>query len=214
MGLLTADPVVTTGVSGLFNLLTGYARQAGVDSMMIAPFDMRSRLLGLIRQQSKLAGAGKAAHITMKMNSLVDQEIVEALYAASRAGVPIDLVVRGICVLRPGLPGMSDRIRVVSVVGRFLEHSRIYRFGPDGEDETWIGSPDLMPRNLDRRVEALVRIDDPDHRARLGEILALAMEDSHAWELDATGTWNRRGGGGPMLQDELVARAGAGPAGA
>ena len=212
VGLLTADPVVTAGVSGLFNLLTGYARQAAVESMMIAPFDMRRRLLALIRQQAKLAAAGKAAHITMKMNSLVDQEVVEALYTASGAGVPIDLVVRGICVLRPGVPGMSDRIRVVSVVGRFLEHSRIYRFGTDGDDETWIGSADLMPRNLDRRVEALVRIDDLSHRARLGEVMAMAMEDGRAWELDATGTWNRREGGGPNLQDGLVARAGAGPA--
>ncbi len=210
VGLLTADPTITAAVSGLFNLLTGYGRQASHDSMMVAPFDLRSRLLDLIRAQADRAAAGEPARITMKMNSLVDSEIVEALYAASGAGVRIDLVVRGICVLRPGVPGMSENIRVASIVGRFLEHSRIYRFGPDGEDETWIGSADLMPRNLDRRVEALVRLEDPAHRARVGEILAVATDDGRAWELDTTGTWTRRESAAPALQPELVARAQAG----
>ncbi len=210
VGLLTADPTITAAVSGLFNLLTGYGRQASHDSMMVAPFDLRSRLLDLIRAQADRAAAGEPARITMKMNSHVDSEIVEALYAASGAGVRIDLVVRGICVLRPGVPGMSENIRVASIVGRFLEHSRIYRFGPDGEDETWIGSADLMPRNLDRRVEALVRLEDPAHRARVGEILAVATDDGRAWELDTTGTWTRRESAAPALQPELVARAQAG----
>jgi polyphosphate kinase len=212
VGYLTSDPMVTAGVSGLFNLLTGYGRQSAHDALMVAPFDLRTRLLELIRTQSQRAAAGEPARITMKMNSLVDAEIVEALYAASAAGVQVDLVVRGICVLRPGVPGLSDRIRVVSVVGRFLEHSRIYRFGPDGDDETWIGSADLMPRNLDRRVEVLVRLDAPEHRARLGEILALAVEDGRAWELDPAGVWNRRASDAPVTQDELVARAQAGAA--
>jgi polyphosphate kinase len=207
VGLLTADPDITAAVSGLFNLLTGYGRQASHEALMVAPFDVRSRLLDLIGAQAERAAAGEPARITMKMNSLVDSEMVEALYAASGAGVRVDLVVRGICALRPGVPGMSENIRVVSVVGRFLEHSRIYRFGPDGTDETWIGSADLMPRNLDRRVEALVRLDDATHRARVGDILQRATSDGRAWELDANGTWARRGGDAPTLQEELVARA-------
>ncbi len=166
----------------------------------------------MIQQQANAASAGEPARITWKVNSLVDEEVIAALYDASRAGVRIDLVVRGICGLRPGMKGQSELITVRSVVGRFLEHSRIYRFGDGENDEIWIGSADMMHRNLDRRVEVLARVDDAAHRARLRAILALAFADRTAWQLGPDGAWRRRAaserGVGPPLQDTLMARAG------
>ena len=213
VGLLTADPVLTADVSHLFNLLTGYSRRAAYDALIVAPLDMRTRIVAMIDGQAELAKAGRPSRIVMKLNSLVDETVVEALHEASRAGVPIDLLVRGICALRPGVPGTSETIRVVSVLGRFLEHSRIYRFG-EVDDEIWIGSADMMHRNLDRRVEALVRVDGPEHKDRLRGILALGLHDPTAWELGADGTWSRRPGGDetPGIQAALMraARPGSG----
>ena len=144
----------------------------------------------------------------MKINSLVDEELIDALYDASRAGVPIDLVVRGMCALRPGMPGLSETIRVRSILGRFLEHSRVFRFCDGGRQRVLLGSSDVMPRNLDRRVEALVQVTDAAARRRIIEMLNLAMEDRvAAWRLDADGNWRR--GGGPQgvdYQAELISR--------
>ena len=208
LGLLTADPVLAADVSHLFNLLTGYSLRSAYDSLIVAPLDMRERLVRLIGDQAALARAGEPARIVMKLNNLVDEAIIDALYDASRAGVAVDLVVRGICALRPGVKGMSDRIRVLSILGRFLEHSRVYRFGEADEDEIWIGSADMMHRNLDRRVEALVRVDDPGHRSRLRDILELAVADPTAWRLGPEGGWTPpKAAAGTAMQEVLMARA-------
>lgn len=209
LGLLTADPVLTADVSHLFNLITGYSRRSAYDALIVAPQDMRERIIELIRRQAGLAKGGRPARIIMKLNSLVDEAVIDALYEASGKGVPIDLIVRGICSLRPGVKGLSERITVRSILGRFLEHSRVYRFGDGDDDEVWMGSADMMHRNLDRRVEALVRVDDPDHRSRIRAILELAIGDHTAWELRGDGAWQRRpkGDDGPALQQTLMARA-------
>jgi len=206
LGLLTADPVLAADVSHLFNRLTGYSRRSAYDALIVAPTDMRDRIVRMIEHQAELAAAGRPSRITWKLNSLVDETVIGALYEASSAGVPIDLVVRGICALRPGVKGMSDRIKVVSILGRFLEHSRVYRFGHGEEDEIWFGSADMMHRNLDRRVEALVRVDDPGHRARIRSILSMAVKDAGAWELRSNGSWTRRAGHPPGsgLQERLM----------
>jgi polyphosphate kinase len=201
-GLLTADPDVTADLTDLFNVLTGYSRQTGYRRLLVAPHGVRSGIIERIDEQTALAQAGSPALVQIKVNSLVDEEVIDALYRASTAGVRVDLVVRGICTLRPGVPGMSENIRVRSVVGRFLEHSRIFRFGvgtavdADGVEsgepaQVWIGSADLMHRNLDRRVEALVQVTDTVARNQLLQVLALAMTDAHgAFELRADGTWD------------------------
>ena len=188
VGLLSADPELGGDVSELFNFLTGYSRQRRFGRLMVAPVGLRSGIIRLIRREADRPGRGR---IIIKVNSLVDTDVVEALYDASQAGVDIDLIVRGPCSLRPGVAGLSERIRVRSLVGRFLEHSRILRFGPDGaEAQYFIGSADLMPRNLDRRVEAMVPVDEPGLQAQLGEILTTVLEDDVlAWELHADGTW-------------------------
>jgi polyphosphate kinase len=191
LGLLSADPRLAAEVAGVFNLLTGDARRLPADRLMVAPFDLRSRLLGAVHRQAAAARGGRPARITAKCNALTDPELIDALCAASQDGVPVDLVVRGICMLRPGVAGLSERVTVRSILGRFLEHSRIYRFGVGDAAETWIGSADLMERNLDRRVEVLVRVDEPAHRVRLGRILALAMRDPTAWRLGPDGEWQR-----------------------
>lgn len=190
LGILSADPQLAQAVGELFDLLTGLAPHLGAERLMVAPFDLRPRLLARIAAEADAAGAGADARITIKCNALTDPEVIEALYAASRAGVRIDLIVRGICALRPQVPGMSDTIRVRSILGRFLEHSRIFRFGVGSGAERWIGSADLMERNLDRRVEVVVRLDDPAHQARVDHILDLALADTaSAWVLDPDGTW-------------------------
>ena len=210
VGLLTADPALAADVSHLFNLLTGYSRRTAYESILVAPLDLRQRMLELIGEQAERAAAGKPARIVMKLNSLVDETIIDGLYEAAGAGVPIDLIVRGICGLRPGVKGLSERIRVRSILGRFLEHSRIYRFGEADDDEIWIGSADMMHRNLDRRVEVLVRVGDPGHRARLRAVLELALADGTAWELGEDSAWTRLPAdpGAPRLQATLMARAG------
>ncbi|MFZ4584710.1 MAG: RNA degradosome polyphosphate kinase [Acidimicrobiia bacterium] len=188
LGLLTSDPELGADLTELFNHLTGYSHQTSLAEVIVAPTRMRIALLERIRAQSNSNG-----RITLKMNSLVDPEMIDALYDASRAGATVELIVRGICCLRPGIPGVSDNISVRSLVGRFLEHSRIYRFGPDPDAaEYLIGSADLMPRNLDRRVEALTPVRAARLRRRLDEILATNLaDDVLAWELHATGSWSR-----------------------
>ena len=190
LGLLSADPDLGADVTELFNYLTGYSRQGRYRNLLVAPVTIRPELLERIEHQAELGPSGR---ITMKMNSLVDPEMIDALYSASQAGTPIDLIVRGICCLRAGVPGLSETIRVRSIVGRFLEHSRIYRFGSDPHTAEYvIGSADLMPRNLDRRVEALVPVTAPAMRDRLDEILTINLaDDSLAWELGNDGKWRR-----------------------
>ena len=190
LGLLTCDPSVGADLTQLFNYLTGYARQQRFSALIVAPGDMRARLIELIEAEAALGG-----RIVLKMNSLVDVEIIDSLYAAGRAGVEIDLIVRGICCLRPGVAGLSERIRVRSIVGRFLEHSRIYHFangGGPGRPLYLIGSADLMPRNLDRRVEALVPIREAALQTRLQEVLDVNLaDDEQSWALRCDGGWQR-----------------------
>jgi polyphosphate kinase len=192
-GLLTADPDVAADATDLFNVLTGYSRQTGYRRLLVAPHGVRSGIIERIDREADNAQAGLPAIIQIKVNSIVDEEVVEALYRASAAGVDVDLIVRGICTLRPGVAGLSERIRVRSIVGRFLEHSRVLRFGNGGEEEFWIGSADLMHRNLDRRVEALVQVVDPAAQAELRHVLTTAMGDeSGGFDLMPDGSWHRR----------------------
>ena len=203
VGLLTADAAVGRDVADLFNHLSGYTRPEPYKTLLVAPDTMRPELALMVRREAANAAAGLPSGITMKLNSLVDEELIDDLYAASRAGVAVDLIIRGMCALRPGVPGLSENIRVRSVLGRFLEHSRILRFRAGGDDEYWIGSADLMHRNLDRRVEALVRVSDPESRRILAGILDGAMSAGvAAWELATDGrfTYVR----GADLQAELI----------
>jgi len=172
----------------VFNYLTGCGRPSGYRRLLVAPATLRARLLEEIRREATSGG-----RIGIKVNNLSDDGIIEALYAASQAGAEIDLVVRSICCLRPGVPGLSERIRVRSTLGRFLEHSRIFRFGhPDRTPRYLIGSADLMTRNLDRRVETLVQIDDPALQARLEEILSVNLDPNPlSWSLGPDAVWRR-----------------------
>jgi polyphosphate kinase len=222
-GLLTADPRVGEDVTDLFNHLTGYSRKSGYRRLMVAPEALRAGIVGRIGRQAARARAGRPAKIAFKCNAITDEVVIDALYRASQSGVPVDLWIRGMSGLRPGVPGLSDNVRVRSVVGRFLEHSRIYAFGtgdPDpsaepGEDpqagnEVWIGSADMMHRNLDRRVEALVRVSDPAQCTRLRELIARGMADgTSSWWLDGDGNWTRHvrdANGRPLrdVQDSLM----------
>ncbi len=194
LGLLSCDPDLGADLTDLFNLLTGYSRQTRYRKILLAPTTLRSRLVELIGAEADAARDGRPARIVFKLNSLVDPKIIESLYAASEAGVDIDLIVRGICCLRPGVTGLSERIRVKSIVGRFLEHSRIYAFG-HGEDRPvryLIGSADMMPRNLDRRVEVCVQVDEHEARKRLARVLEVNLaDDSLSWTLGPDGRWQR-----------------------
>ena len=192
-GLFTCKPDIGTDVSELFNLLTGFSRQKTYRRLLVAPANMRERFLSLIRREAEHARAGEPARIVAKMNALVDAEIIAELYAASRAGVEIDLIVRGICCLRPAVEGVSNRIRVISIVGRFLEHSRLFYFANGGKGEYYIGSADWMPRNMDRRVEAVVPVEDPGQHERLRTLLETCLTDNRqAWDLDADGRYKQR----------------------
>jgi polyphosphate kinase len=189
LGLLTANPDIGRDVGDLFNFLTGYSRQQQPRCLLVAPNSMRTGLLELIGKE-----AGEAdGHIVMKVNNLTDVQLIDALYDGSKAGAQVDLIVRSICCLRPGVPGLSEEVRVRSVVGNFLEHSRIFRFGSGGRGyRFYIGSADMMDRNLDRRVEAVTPIDDPELQARLSVILDLELaDDTLAWRLEASGAWSR-----------------------
>jgi polyphosphate kinase len=205
-GLLTADQTVGEDATDLFNHLTGYSRKITYGRFLVAPDGLRPGLLERLEAEVARHKAGKPARIQFKCNALIDEEIIDALYRASMAGVPVDLWVRGICSLRPGVPGLSEGIRVRSVLGRFLEHSRIYAFGvaESPGSEVWIGSADMMHRNLDRRIESLVLVTDPAHKGRLRSLIDLAMDDSTAsWWLDSDGTWTRHhlGPDGQPLRD-------------
>ncbi|GLC28035.1 polyphosphate kinase 1 [Roseisolibacter agri] len=193
VGLFSASPSIGADLSDLFNTLTGFSRQRLYRKLLVAPANMRERLLGLIARETAHARAGRPARMIAKMNALVDPETIAALYEASQAGVDIDLIVRGICCLRPGVEGVSDRIRVLSIVGRFLEHSRIFYFRNDGQAEYYIGSADWMPRNFDRRVESIAPVEDPSLHSALGSLLDTCLRDNRqAWELHADGTYRQR----------------------
>jgi len=192
LGLLTANPTLAADVNHLFNLLTGYSRRSDYERLIVAPINMRRRMIEMIEREARLSTPKAPGRIIWKLNSLIDEAIIDSLYAASRAGVEIDLLVRAICGLRPGVPGLSETIRVRSILGRFLEHSRLYWFGNGGVPEVWMGSADMMHRNLDRRVETLVRVDDDGIKARLEEILELGLADRvGAWTLTPEGDWLR-----------------------
>ncbi len=211
LGILSADPVLTEDLTKLFNQLSGFAPHSTYSRLLVAPRTLRSGLLEKISNEIENAKAGKPSGIQMKLNSLLDEEFVEALYAASQAGVKVDLVVRGICSILPGIPGLSEHIKVRSILGRFLEHSRIYHFVNGGENEFWIGSADLMHRNLDRRVESLVRIERPAHKSALQEIIDLSMSDKTASWHQENSSWQRittNGSGEPLqdLQDIYIKR--------
>jgi polyphosphate kinase len=212
-GLLTADPEVAADLTDLFNVLTGYSRQTAYRRLLVAPHGVRSGIIERVEREVEHVLAGRPGLVQMKVNALVDEELIDALYRASQAGVHVDLVVRGICTLRPGVPGLSERIRVRSILGRFLEHSRVFRFG-DGQDaaagpfgEFWIGSADLMHRNLDRRVEALVQVTDLASRTALHRVLDLQMADrTAAFELHGDGRWTRRTGDALVNAQEALLR--------
>jgi polyphosphate kinase len=194
LGILTADPRVGADLTDLFNTLTGYSRQTNYRTLMVAPHGIRMGLIEKVRREIRHAAEGRSSGIRLKMNSLVDERVIDALYEASRAGVPVELLIRGICALRPGVPGMSETIRVRSIVGRFLEHSRVMSFDNGGDREWWIGSSDLMHRNLDRRVEVLLRVCDETARDQLHEMMSAAMAPGvRCWELGSDGSWTRSG---------------------
>jgi polyphosphate kinase len=208
-GLFTADPDIGSEVAGLFNALTGYAHPSRQHKVLVAPDSMRGPLLESIDEciAAKQSGDGARVRIRLKMNSLVDQRCIEALYRASQAGVEVDLNIRGICCLRPGVPGVSDNIRVISIVGRFLEHARVYSFSAGERHTVYIGSADLMPRNLDTRVELLTPVEAPLLKAELEDTLDRCFaDDTNSWSLAEDGTWTRLSGGTRSVHDELMER--------
>lgn len=193
LGLLSCSDELGADLTDLFNYLTGYSRQRSYRKLLVAPVNLRDRFQSLIRREIENCRQGGTGRIVAKMNALVDPKIIATLYEASQAGVQIDLIVRGICCLRPGVPAVSENIRVISVVGRFLEHSRIYYFNNQGKEEVYIGSGDWMPRNLDRRVEAIAPVEDPEIVKDLQEILAVLLSDNRqAWELQPNGRYIQR----------------------
>ncbi len=205
-GLFTVSPSIGADVSDLFNSLTGYSRQRLYRKLLVAPTTMRTRIIELVDRETAHARNGNTGRITAKMNAIVDPDTIEALYRASRAGVEIDLVVRGICCLRPGVQDVSDRIRVSSIIGRFLEHSRLWRFANAGAPEYYIGSADWMPRNFDRRVEAAVPVEDPTLHPRLDALLETCLADNRgAWDLHSDGTYHQRTpGADPQRSAQVV----------
>jgi polyphosphate kinase len=192
LGLLSCREELGADVTDLFNVLTGLSRQRVFRRILVAPMTLRGRFLELVERESALARSGVAARIVVKVNSLVDTQIIEALYEASTAGVQVDCIVRGACCLVPGLPDVSANIRVRSIVGEFLEHSRIWMFGNGGRPEWYIGSADLMERNLDRRVEVVTPVEDPEAQARLARIIEVMLaDDRRSWQLRPDGSWVR-----------------------
>ena len=204
LGIITCDEQICEDVSRLFNQLSGYAPKTSYKSLLVAPRSLRSGLIERIDHEIENHQAGKPAKIQIKCNSMVDEAVIDSLYRASQAGVPVDVVVRGICALRPGVPGLSENIRVRSILGRFLEHSRVFAFENAGEPVVYIGSADMMHRNLDRRIEALVQIKDPRHiKYLLGMFTTYMSDSSRTWHLAADGTWTRHNtdSEGKPLQD-------------
>jgi polyphosphate kinase len=190
LGIMTTDPDIGADLTDLFNYLTGYARHDDYRTLMVAPAALRRQLQELIRREVELHAPDRPGIIRLKLNAVLDARLIQELYRASQAGVRVDIICRGICALRPGVPGVSDRIRVVSVIGRFLEHSRIMQFGPE---DVWIGSPDFMPRNLDRRIEIAAPIRDPELRKHLRHVLDLYLADNlRSWSMNSDGSWLRR----------------------
>lgn len=204
LGLITTDERIGEDVAHLFNNLSGWSRNAKYDQLLVAPDSVRSGLVEQIHREIAHQQAGLPARIRLKANSVVDEAVIDALYLASQAGVPVEMLVRGICALRPGVPGLSETVTVRSVLGRFLEHSRVFWFENGGEPTAWIGSADMMHRNLDRRVEVLVRLPGEENVAAIAELLDLAFAPSTcAWELDSTGRWTRNRGD-VHLQEALI----------
>ncbi len=209
LGIFTADPDIGADVAEMFNFLTGYGRPAGFRKLLVSPTTMRDQIVEEIERTVEAHKAGEDARIALKMNSLVDARCIQALYEASQAGVRIDLNVRGICCLRPGVEGISENIRVTSIVGRFLEHSRIYVFRRGEETRVLMGSADLMPRNLDSRVELVAPVEDAALKAELLDVLERCLADNaSSWELDSDGNWERQRPDGELrsAQEELMAR--------
>jgi polyphosphate kinase len=209
VGILSCNAELVQDLVELFNYLTGFSKQQQFRKLLVAPVTLRQRMQELIRRETEHARAGRPAAIKAKMNALVDPAIIALLYEASQAGVQIDLVVRGMCSLRPGLKGISDNIRVCSVIGRFLEHSRLFWFANDGAAEIYIGSADWMPRNLDRRVEAVVPVQDPLLSVQLEWLLELYLHDrGAAWWMQPDGQYRQAEEHGtaaaPMAQQELM----------
>ena len=206
LGLLTCDKEIGENVAHLFNNLSGFSRNAEYDELLVAPDSVRTGLIDRIHREIANHEAGLPARIRIKANSVVDEALIDALYIASQHGVPVELLIRGICALRPGVPGLSETIRVRSVLGRFLEHSRVFWFENGGAPTTWIGSADLMHRNLDRRVEVLIRLPGPGLVAEVGELLDLAFDpDTSSWELSSDGRWFQCRGA-QHLQEVLIQR--------
>jgi polyphosphate kinase len=208
-GLFTCDEQIGADVADMFNFLTGYGRPRRYRKVLVAPNFLRDGILAEIDRTIEAHSVEHPSRIALKMNALVDRECIKALYRASQAGVRVDLNIRGICCLRPGVEGVSDNVRVVSVVGRFLEHSRIFAFERNGEDPTvWIGSADLMPRNLDTRVELTAPVEDPALRGDLLDTLERCLaDDANAWDLQSDGSWSRHEPAGPeprSVQRELM----------
>jgi Polyphosphate kinase len=210
-GLFTIDEQVGRDLTRLFNELSGYAIEKKFKRLLVAPLHLRKGLLRHIDKERRNAEAGKPARIRIKVNSMVDEQIIDALYRASQAGVPVDIWVRGICSLKAGVEGLSENVTVRSILGRYLEHSRIFAFENNGDPHVYIGSADMMHRNLDRRVEALVRVVAPSHLKELTEFFDLAMSEStSSWHLGADGVWTRHStneDGRPLidLQDRTMA---------
>jgi polyphosphate kinase len=193
LGLFSCNEELGADVTDVFNFLTGYSRQKSYRKLLVAPVTMRDRFISLIQREIENVHNGMSGRIVAKMNSLVDQQIICYLYEASRAGVQIDLIIRGMCCLRPGLKDISENIRVISIVGRFLEHSRMFYFYNNGQEEIYIGSADWMRRNLDRRVEVITPIIDADIAKDLQEILGIMLADNRqAWELQPDGSYVQR----------------------
>ena len=191
-GILSSDPILGDDVNKLFNQLSGFAPQTSFERLLVAPRTLRSGLLERIQREIDNKIAGKPALIRMKLNSIMDEEFIDLLYKASAAGVEVELVVRGICAIRGGVPGLSENIKVISILGRFLEHSRIFHFSNNGENELWIGSADLMHRNLDRRVESMVKINQNDHKRMLLRALdSYLAPTTSSWHMNKAGDWDR-----------------------
>ncbi|MGO1545631.1 MAG: RNA degradosome polyphosphate kinase [Gulosibacter sp.] len=217
LGLFTVDDEVSGDITRLFNQLSGYAIERDFKRLLVAPLHLRKGLLELIENEKQAALRGEPSRVRIKVNSMVDEEITDALYSASQAGVPIDIWVRGICSVRPGVPGLSETIQIRSVVGRNLEHSRIFSFHNGGDTQLYIGSADMMHRNLDRRIEALVRLTDPDHIRVITELFDLGMSDAAAtWHMLPDASWERRhldGEGNPLIDvhNEVMRRTSSRP---